>query len=93
VEIRLRPAVRLHWRRWDDEFVVYDEASGLTHRLDALIGSVLLRIEEGLVDECRLTDAVASDLGCPRDAIGRALPEALGQLAGADLIDTRASCG
>lgn len=90
MEIRLRPAVRLHWRRWDDEFVVYDEASGRTHQLDALTASALLRLEEGPRETLRLADQVAADLGCGVDAICAALPDVIDQLTLADLIDTRA---
>jgi PqqD family protein of HPr-rel-A system len=34
----------LHWRQWDDEFVVYNDATGSTHHLTTLGGDVLLAL-------------------------------------------------
>lgn len=34
----------LAWREWDDEFVVYNDATGNTHHLSALGGDVLLAL-------------------------------------------------
>lgn len=36
-----RAAVSLHWVRWDDEYVVFEEASGQTHQLDAVRAFIL----------------------------------------------------
>ncbi len=88
MQIQLRAQVSLHWRRWDDEFVVYDEASGRTHQLDALNACVLLSLEEGSLDDARLADMVAAELGCAPEALSGALPGVIEQLLRADLIET-----
>jgi PqqD family protein of HPr-rel-A system len=50
----------LAWRVWDDEFLVYNTASGQTHHLNFLAGEALrtLEAEPGSVSElvCRLAD-------------------------------------
>ena len=53
---------RLHWRRWGDEWVVYDSGSGQTHKLDRLTAVVLLTCEEGVVDPPGLVERVAQAL-------------------------------
>jgi PqqD family protein of HPr-rel-A system len=35
----------LAWRSWDDEFLVYNSASGQTHRLNLLAGEALRSLE------------------------------------------------
>jgi PqqD family protein of HPr-rel-A system len=32
---------KLHWKRWDDEFVVYNSGSGHTHVLDPLAALIV----------------------------------------------------
>jgi PqqD family protein of HPr-rel-A system len=48
------------WRVWDDEFLVYNTASGQTHHLNFLAGEALrsLEAEPGSASElvCRLAD-------------------------------------
>jgi PqqD family protein of HPr-rel-A system len=50
----------LVWREWDDEFLVYNTASGQTHHLNLLAGEALrsLEAEPGSVSEVvrRLAD-------------------------------------
>ncbi|HKZ08189.1 MAG TPA: HPr-rel-A system PqqD family peptide chaperone [Methylomirabilota bacterium] len=41
---------RLHWKHWDDEYVVFDEGSGDTHLLDPLAAEVLKALEEQPAD-------------------------------------------
>ncbi len=35
----------LEWRQWDDEFLVYNSASGQTHHLNLLAGEALRSLE------------------------------------------------
>jgi PqqD family protein of HPr-rel-A system len=42
----LNPAVKLHWRHWTSEFVVFEETSGQTHVLDSLRAFVLNSIAD-----------------------------------------------
>jgi PqqD family protein of HPr-rel-A system len=50
----------LVWRAWDDEFLVYNTASGQTHHLNLLAGEALrsLEAEPGSASDlvCRLAD-------------------------------------
>jgi PqqD family protein of HPr-rel-A system len=50
---RVPPGNSLSWRVWDDEFLVYNTASGQTHHLNFLAGEVLrsLEAEPGSVNE------------------------------------------
>lgn len=43
---RRHPLSDLHWRRWDDDWVVFDAGSGQTHRMDTLSAVVLLVLED-----------------------------------------------
>jgi PqqD family protein of HPr-rel-A system len=40
------PANGLEWREFDDEFLVYNSASGQTHHLNLLAGEVLRSLED-----------------------------------------------
>ena len=42
---RIFPGLRLHWRSWEDEFVVYNSASGDTHLLDQVSRDMLKVLE------------------------------------------------
>jgi PqqD family protein of HPr-rel-A system len=44
---RLHPVAILHWSGWNDEYVVFEEASGQTHQLDAVRAFVLHRLSDG----------------------------------------------
>lgn len=52
---RLAPRVALHWRRWDTEWVVYDQGSGQTHLTDTLTAMTLMALEA--------TSCCATDIG------------------------------
>ena len=43
---QLAEGCRLHWKAWDDEFVIFDEGSGDTHLLDPLAAEFLKVLEE-----------------------------------------------
>lgn len=45
---RVRPVCRLYWACWNDEYVVFDEASGQTHQLDPVRALVLDLLTEGI---------------------------------------------
>lgn len=47
VQYRLRSGPSLHWATWHDEYVVFDEASGQTHQLDAVRAYVLHLLNDG----------------------------------------------
>jgi PqqD family protein of HPr-rel-A system len=43
---RVSRGCKLLWKRWDDEFIVFNSGSRDTHLLDCLTGLVLKAIEE-----------------------------------------------
>jgi PqqD family protein of HPr-rel-A system len=43
---RITKGCQLLWRRWDEEYVVYNSGSGHTHLLDAIGGGILRCLEE-----------------------------------------------
>jgi PqqD family protein of HPr-rel-A system len=43
-----------HWACWDDEYVVFDEASGQTHLLDPIKAYILDVLSDGFADVSRL---------------------------------------
>lgn len=59
---RLNPLSSLHWRRWAGDWVVFDAASGMTHRLDTLGATALLLLQEAPADlqtlSARVDDAL-----------------------------------
>ncbi|MDQ2779389.1 MAG: HPr-rel-A system PqqD family peptide chaperone [Pseudomonadota bacterium] len=59
---QLHPLARLHWRRWGDSWVVYDEASGLAHSLDTLRATTLLLLEEAPATSTALAHGVEAEL-------------------------------
>lgn len=53
---------RLVWRLWEDEYVVFDAASGDIHLLDLVSGEVLKRLAESPAEVSRVVRDVASTL-------------------------------
>ena len=86
MQLRLNRPESLHWLHWDNEFVVFDEASGLTHQLDAPTAHALMCIENGAADQETLLHVWHGD-GSDQDAARTALSFILDQLATANLID------
>lgn len=64
---QLSALVSLHWRCWDDEFVVFDAGSGQTHQLDALTASTLMMLELAASSLDELTTRVADELDIAAD--------------------------
>ena len=57
----------LHWKRWDNEWLVFDSGSGQTHKLDAVAATLLLVCEEGSASFSSLVERVANQLVVPSD--------------------------
>lgn len=66
---------KLHWRRWGDEWVVFHDGSGQTHKLDSLAATLLVVCEEGVVALEALSAEVAEQIGVQNDTT---LTDALG---------------
>lgn len=86
MQLRLNQIGSLHWLHWNNNYVVFDEASGLTHHLDAPTARALMFVEEGATDMDLLVEKW-SESGADVDAVRAALPFILDQLTLANLID------
>lgn len=83
---RLNPAVALHWRLLDDQWLVFDAASGGTHQLEPLHAAALMAFETGqAMDLPALLAQVQTDLDLPDLAMAH-LVAALRQLEQLDLL-------
>lgn len=75
---QLSPGVRLHWRHFDDDWLVYEAASGRTHLLNALSAFVAQSLEDGaasldaIAEEARMAMG-ATDPSAARDAVADVL--------------------
>lgn len=56
---RLIPDHALHFRSWNDEFVVYNSLSGDTHLLDATAAHALLKLQQAPSDAITLAASLA----------------------------------
>lgn len=66
---RINPTCILHWRHWDEGYVLFDAASGLTHALN-VIGAVCLEtLAAGSRDEAELAAAVRHELDLEPDEL------------------------
>jgi PqqD family protein of HPr-rel-A system len=88
VLLRLNPAVNLHWRQWEAEWVVFDAASGGTHQMDELTAFVLSCVEEAALTEAALLAEVAEATALASGKIDAALKPVLEQLTRLGLIET-----
>jgi PqqD family protein of HPr-rel-A system len=64
---RLNPVIRLHWRDWGGDSVVFEELSGQTLQFDPLSAAVMACIEAGVTDLSTLAGMLADDLGTVAD--------------------------
>jgi PqqD family protein of HPr-rel-A system len=64
----LAEGCRLHWKAWDDEFVIFDEGSGDTHLLDPLAAEFLKVLEESPGEVPGLARRLGARLDLARDA-------------------------
>jgi PqqD family protein of HPr-rel-A system len=55
---RINPASRLHWRHWEEEYIVFNEASAHTHLFNEF-GAVVLQL---LQEAPRSTPQLAKEL-------------------------------
>jgi PqqD family protein of HPr-rel-A system len=85
---RLNALVALHWRNWDDEWVVFDSGSGQTHKMDLLTAAVLTLVEAGATTEGELLSQLtqASDISGPEWL--QAVQAAIGRLSDIGLIES-----
>jgi PqqD family protein of HPr-rel-A system len=58
----------LAWRVWDDEFLVYNTASGQTHYLNLLAGEALRSLEAAPAQTHELVRRLANQFGIAEDS-------------------------
>ena len=56
----INPACRLHWRHWDDRYLLFNAASGQTHLLTEMGANVLFALQERALTNTDLEAAIAT---------------------------------
>jgi PqqD family protein of HPr-rel-A system len=85
---RLNPASGLHWRRWDNEWVVFDHGSGQTHLINPVSATVLMQFGIRQLSLKQLLDKVATDMSTTNDSeLASAVSLAVEQLVGLGLLE------
>lgn len=88
VRVQLCTLSSFLWASWDDEYVVFDEASGQTHQLDPIKAFVLDVLTDGPMDVASLTPLVSDALAVPAEMNPQDLiAAALEQLERAQLVE------
>ena len=91
---RLLPLVEFHWRRWGDEWLVFDRGSGQTHRLDTLTALSLMVLEDAPATLGAIETAISGELGLDaedsssKEHFSR-LPDILERLRQSGLVHSR----
>ena len=80
---------RLHWKVWDDEFVIFDEGSGDTHLLDPLAAELVKVLQEspGHVPALARRLVARLDLELDADLTGR-VRELVDRFVAIGLVET-----
>ena len=87
--LRLGELTSLHWQRWGEEWVVFNEGSGQTILIDTLTAATLLILESGPSDRSDLEAQVAEELQIlDRDTLSSLLERSLQSLKDLDWIET-----
>jgi PqqD family protein of HPr-rel-A system len=86
VQVQLFAPTTLHWRHWSNEYVVFDEFSGVTHLLDSLTACTLLCIEDGITDFDALVKRISELTSLTDLDVSEALSGVFEQLVAASLI-------
>ena len=82
--MRLNTETQLHWRHWNNEYLVFDLATGRTHVLDPFTAGVLLTIEAGASNQAEVLAKLGTSMSV--DLISDTLPSILGELIKSSLI-------
>lgn len=85
---RLNPVCRLHWRHWDEDHILFNEASGQTHYLNELGTCILELVEEEPLTTLELGENLRAIYGLEMDEGLRAgLLKLVAELDGLGLIE------
>lgn len=88
ISFRQNPKVVLHWRALEDDFVVFDQLSGITYRFDVLKAFVLDVLAQGVHTEASLSSQVMEHLDVPdASAVPSLVQSILNELQGAGLVE------
>lgn len=86
----LNPASGLHWRCWDDEWVVFDQGSGQTHLMHPIQAATLMQFGAQPLSFEQLLDKVAADMPTIATSdLASALSLAIDQLVGLGLLESK----
>jgi PqqD family protein of HPr-rel-A system len=79
---------RLLWRWWDDDYVVYNGASGDSHVLNLVAGEALRSLEETPADAATLAERVAPTLALTlNDELVARMGQLIAQFEDLGLVD------
>lgn len=65
---RLNRACRLHWRHWDEDYILFNAASGQTHVVNELGADVLRLLEKKSASAGELLEGLAASYGLAPDS-------------------------
>jgi len=85
---RLNPKSALHFRRWGNEWVVFDVASGQTHEMDSISAVMLMHCEKGWIPLHDIVSGVTTDLELPsNETLVERVLSLLAQFSNLELIE------
>ncbi|OQW87852.1 MAG: hypothetical protein BWK72_11140 [Rhodoferax ferrireducens] len=84
---RLNSLVKLSWRHWQNEWVVFDAGSGHTHQMDALTAATLMTVEAGELEMSELVTQVSQTVSIELNPeLALTVQEILGRLVAVGLV-------
>lgn len=87
--LRLTALTQLHWRRWNDEWTVFDVGSGQTHLMDTLTAVTLMFLEKNAMDEDELISLIAQKFLFPLDIkLSNTIKDIIERLINIDLVES-----
>lgn len=82
------PLAALHWQHFDGEWVIFDEGSGQTFVLDALMAAALMALESGCRTEAEISQQMRVDLpSSGTEALAEQLVQGMEFLAQLGLVE------
>lgn len=79
----------MHWTGWDDEYLVYNGASGTTHLLNEVGAQALKILQIRTVDAEALTECLVEQFEFePSEKFHKSIRRLLSELCSLGLIDT-----
>lgn len=84
---RLIPGQLLHYRRWDDDAVLYNDLSGATHLVGPAALCLLEALRPGPAADAALSAALLEEFEIDASSLPKVLPSLLDSLARLDLIE------